>query len=695
MWIALSLRIGIAVIVALALGLSLGPERSQLHHIAERFPTLLATPHTFEFRTRADAALTDWALSRFQQAGLELPPLIVAFHDSKQPCDGNVGLYSSDDTPRVDICGFNWDRFLITPKKTILHELAHAWTHYNLTEDDLVRFLRFRGLDTWADGETPWQERGSEQAAEVIAWALMDREIDIGTIRGANPETLAQAYELLTSTRPPSRARTPLTLIGAVSTETESLLNWAVGRFREAGLDFPKVELVFDRSGNRCEGASGRFTDTGNETRAALCTGQEGPTLNERVAILHEPGHAWATRSVSEPVLAPGATPHTFNFRTPEDAALTEWALARFEAAGLELPELVIAFHDDRQGCNGHPGFYRSGTPARVDVCDLYPTPNHVALKRTLLHELGHAWADHTINEETKARFLADRGLSTWGDPQTPWEEKGAEHAAEIITWALMDQELHMVTMEDVDPATLAALYQVLTGTTPPAWGRTPLTVIGTASLEDEALAAWAAGRFQEAALTLPPVTITFDPTGQACQGVTGRFTDNQGEMAVALCTGQKGLTLTNRVAILHELGHAWLTRSVSTEVQTTFLHLRGLETWNDHDQAWHLRGAEHAADIIAWALMDREVWMYRIRPNDFDSLQNGYQLLTGKQPTERIRQQASLGFSMAQTPPTRNESSHRCAVVARSRRCQGECPAGWDSPHLCQCGPQPRAHSR
>jgi len=34
---------------------------------------------------------------------------------------------------------------------------------------------------------------------------------------------------------------------------------------------------------------------------------------------------------------------------------------------------------------------------------------------------------------------------------------------------------------------------------------------------------------------------------------------------------------------------------------------------------------------------MDREVWMYRIRPNDFDSLQAGYQLLTGQQPHVRL----------------------------------------------------------
>jgi hypothetical protein len=107
--------------------------------------------------------------------------------------------------------------------------------------------------------------------------------------------------------------------------------------------------------------------------------------------------------------------------------------------------------------------------------------------------------------------------------------------------------------------------------------------------------------------------------------------------MAVALCTGQKGLTLTNRIAILHELAHTWPTESVAPQVQTAFLDTRGLDSWNDHHQAWHLREAEHADDIIASALMDQEVPMYRIRPNNFDSLSTGYQLLTGKQPTQRL----------------------------------------------------------
>jgi len=182
------------------------------------------TSHIYTFRTESDAALTQWALTRFYQAGLELPPLIVAFHDGKQPCDGYVGLFRSADTPRVDICGFNWDRFLITPKKTLLHELAHAWAGSNLTEETKDRFVRFRGLNTWGDDRFPWAEQGSEQAAEIIAWALLDDELAMASIRNSDPRTLAEAYELLTSTMPPPWARTSATVIGAVSPEGDPAL---------------------------------------------------------------------------------------------------------------------------------------------------------------------------------------------------------------------------------------------------------------------------------------------------------------------------------------------------------------------------------------------------------------------------------------------------------------------------------------
>lgn len=212
MWIAPSLRIGIAVLAAFTLWVTPWSANS-VKEVAVLDPV-----HAFTFRTQADAALTEWALARFQRAGLDLPPLTIAFHDDKQPCDGHIGFYRSGTLPRVDICGFNWNRFLMTPKKTILHELAHAWAQYILTDETRQRFLRFRGLTTWGDDNTPWVDQGSEQAAEIVAWALMDKELLL-TIEDAGPGTLAQAYELLTSTQPPSWAWTPVTAMGSVSQE--------------------------------------------------------------------------------------------------------------------------------------------------------------------------------------------------------------------------------------------------------------------------------------------------------------------------------------------------------------------------------------------------------------------------------------------------------------------------------------------
>lgn len=200
MWIAPSLRIGMAVLATFTLWLT--PWNASSGKEIE----VLDPVHPFTFRTQADAALTDWALARFEQAGLAFPPLIIAFHDDKQPCNGYFGFFRSGTPARIDICGFNWDRFLMKPKATLLHELGHAWADYSLTEGARQRFLRLRGLTTWGDDQTPWNEQGSEQAAEIIAWA-MDRELQLATMRDAHPGTLAQAYLQLTGTMPLLRVR--------------------------------------------------------------------------------------------------------------------------------------------------------------------------------------------------------------------------------------------------------------------------------------------------------------------------------------------------------------------------------------------------------------------------------------------------------------------------------------------------------
>ena len=154
------------------------------------------------FRDEADVALARWAIDRFDQAGLELPPLSVSFHDDRTGCEGYVGYFRPGTPARIDICGFNWDRFLVTPKKTILHELAHAWSHQTLDSEMRNRFLDTRGLDTWQDKSVAWEEQGIEHAAEVIAWGLMDQDLLLTSIGETHSVQLAEAFELLTGREP-------------------------------------------------------------------------------------------------------------------------------------------------------------------------------------------------------------------------------------------------------------------------------------------------------------------------------------------------------------------------------------------------------------------------------------------------------------------------------------------------------------
>ena len=147
-------------------------------------------------------ALARWAFDRFDQSGLELPPLSLAFHDERTGCEGHVGYYRPGPPASIDICGFNWDRFLVTPKKTILHELAHAWGHQTLDSETRNLFLDSRGLDTWQDASVPWEEQGIEHAAEVIAWGLMDEDLHLASIGETDSVQLAEAFELLTGREP-------------------------------------------------------------------------------------------------------------------------------------------------------------------------------------------------------------------------------------------------------------------------------------------------------------------------------------------------------------------------------------------------------------------------------------------------------------------------------------------------------------
>ena len=143
--------------------------------------------------------LVEWAVDRYQQAGLSVPGADVYFHRGLDACRGYVGLHTvQSGRHRVDVC----DPGQRSRERIILHEFAHAWVGENLTSDDREAFLGVRGLGTWRNADTDWKLRGTEHAAEIMFWGLSEQCRTPGRIGTDEPAILAAAFEFLTGTEP-------------------------------------------------------------------------------------------------------------------------------------------------------------------------------------------------------------------------------------------------------------------------------------------------------------------------------------------------------------------------------------------------------------------------------------------------------------------------------------------------------------
>ena len=165
---------------------------------------------------------------------------------------------------------------------------------------------------------------------------------------------------------------------------------------------------------------------------------------------------AWslAARQVSGLELRPGVVVFA---QDPAQRRLAEWAVARFERAGLDPPTVEIHFHRGSSGCGGHLGYAQIG---RVDVCTVLV--NEMA-RRNLLHEMGHIWIDQNVSQMVREGFLGLRHLSTWNASTADWDERGYEQGAEIMAWAL-GTRLLTAQIPGNDPGQLEAGFDLLTG---------------------------------------------------------------------------------------------------------------------------------------------------------------------------------------------------------------------------------------
>jgi hypothetical protein len=142
--------------------------------------------------------LVDWALGRFASAELPLPDVTIEFHPTVAGCRGYVG-YFDQASHKLDMCDGGDQR--ITPANTILHELAHAWSFEYMAASARDEFVAHRDLASWDEADI-WWHMGQEQAAEIIAWGLMEESFRSIYARWERCVDLAAAFELLTTQAP-------------------------------------------------------------------------------------------------------------------------------------------------------------------------------------------------------------------------------------------------------------------------------------------------------------------------------------------------------------------------------------------------------------------------------------------------------------------------------------------------------------
>lgn len=151
--------------------------------------------------SHAQAALIDWAIGRYADAGFELPPLEFVAYPTREPCRSARGFYAGGGSPAtIRICMREANRFA---ELLFLHEIAHAWDAYALRDRRREAFLELRDLEQWwDDGSAPWHSYGAEQAAQIIVWGIIDRPIRIAMIPDASCADLRAGYLVLTGRAP-------------------------------------------------------------------------------------------------------------------------------------------------------------------------------------------------------------------------------------------------------------------------------------------------------------------------------------------------------------------------------------------------------------------------------------------------------------------------------------------------------------
>jgi hypothetical protein len=166
--------------------------------------------------TPALQQLLEWALGRFQRAGLPLPRAasVTFYAAARDKCAGYRGLAAGEGFTDITLCFGEAEAcrddscppWATATRQLVLHELAHTWLSQNLADEDEDGFGDAVGL-AWDERHDPWARRAMERAAETLAWGLDDWQVAVREFGSPSADRLARDFAQLTGAQPLSRPR--------------------------------------------------------------------------------------------------------------------------------------------------------------------------------------------------------------------------------------------------------------------------------------------------------------------------------------------------------------------------------------------------------------------------------------------------------------------------------------------------------
>jgi hypothetical protein len=154
----------------------------------------------------------DEAVALFGLSGLWLPDLDIHSHVDKAECSQASGVFNLDGSgSRIDMCT---DRVCV-----VIHEVAHAWVHHNVSTATRERFSALVGATLWNPHSGQWHERPVELAAEAIGWGLPTDPLP--SVYVDRSKELQSRFEMITGKTSPRLANTDPTGVASASGQRE------------------------------------------------------------------------------------------------------------------------------------------------------------------------------------------------------------------------------------------------------------------------------------------------------------------------------------------------------------------------------------------------------------------------------------------------------------------------------------------